>query len=134
MSEPKKKIRTFETGATRDTNQNKPDYEGFLSPLVIRRYGEYMNKHRLQPDGKLRDSDNWQKGIPKEEYIKSAYRHFMDWWLFHRGYDGRENIEEALMGLLFNTMGYTHELLKEKGYCSKGRKNVQNQRKTKRVR
>jgi len=113
MSE-KKKIRMFKTGATRDVADNKPDYEGFLSPLVIKAYGEYMNKHRSQSDGELRDSDNWQKGIPREEYMKSAWRHFMDLWSFHRGYKGRETIEEALCGLLFNTMGYMHELEKEK--------------------
>jgi hypothetical protein len=110
----KKEIRTFKTGATRDTNQNKPDYEGFLSPLVIKRFGEYMNKHRLQPDGNLRDSDNWQKGIPKEEYMKSAWRHFLDWWLEVRGFKSRDGVEEALCALMFNTMGYLHELEKEK--------------------
>lgn len=109
-----KKIREFETGATRDTDLNKPDYEGFLSPLVLKRFGEYMNKHRKQSDGKLRDSDNWQKGIPQEEYMKSAWRHFMDLWLFHRGYEGRETIEEALCGLLFNIQGYLHEIEKQK--------------------
>lgn len=114
MSKKKKPIRTFLTGATRDTDEDKPDYEGFISPLVVKRYGEYMNKHRLQPDGKLRDSDNWQKGIPKDQYIKSAWRHFLDWWLFHRGYQGREDIEEALCALLFNASGYLHEIEKEK--------------------
>ena len=108
------KIRTFNSGATRDTNENKFDYEGFLSPLVIKRYAEYMNKHRKQSDGSLRDSDNWQKGIPKKVYVKSAWRHFMDWWMEHRGLPSRDGIEEALMALLFNVMGYTHELLKEK--------------------
>jgi hypothetical protein len=114
-----KKIRTFETGATRDTNQNKADYEGFLSPLVIKRYGEYMNKHRLQPDGNLRDSDNWQKGIPKQEYMKSAWRHFMDWWLENRGFESRDGEEEALCALIFNTMGCLHEILKEREYSFK---------------
>ena len=113
MSE-KKKIREFKTGATRDTDLNKLDYEGFLSPIALKRFAEYMNKHRKQSDGNLRDSDNWQRGIPKEEYMKSAWRHFMDLWSFHRGYKGRETIEEALCGLLFNTMGYMHELEKEK--------------------
>ena len=117
-----KKIRTFKTGATRDTDQNKADYEGFLSPLVIKRYGEYMNKHRVQPDGNLRDSDNWQKGIPKEEYIKSAFRHFMDWWLENRGFESRDGLEEALCALMFNTMGYLHEILKEREYSKKNRK------------
>lgn len=109
----KEKIREFESGATRDTNTNKPDYEGFLSPLVIKAFGEYMNKHRKQSDGQLRDSDNWQKGIPKDVYMKSMWRHFMDLWLEHRGYKSREGIKEALNGLLFNVMGYYFEVEKE---------------------
>jgi hypothetical protein len=123
------KIRQFKTGATRDTDKNKPDYEGFISPLVVKRYGEYMNKHRLQPDGKLRDSDNWQKGIPKDAYIKSGWRHFFDWWLEHRGFESRDGVEEALCGLIFNANGYLHELLKEREYSFKA-KNVKRNRKT----
>lgn len=107
-------MREFNTGATRNDNENKYDFEGFLSPLVIEAYGKYMHKHRKQADGKLRDSDNWQKGIPKEAYVKSAWRHFLDWWMEHRGYKSRDGIEDALMALLFNVMGYAHELLKEK--------------------
>lgn len=114
MSNKKKgKIRKFDTGATRDTDEGKYDFEGFLSPLVIKKFGEYMNKHRKQSDGSLRDSDNWQKGIPKDAYIKSAFRHFHDWWMEHRGYEGRESLEEALCALLFNVQGYLHEYLKE---------------------
>lgn len=122
--ELQKKIRKFKTGATRDTSQNKPDYEGFLSPLVIKRYGEYMNKHRVQPDGNIRDSDNWQKGIPKEEYMKSAWRHFMDWWLENRGFESRDGEEEALCALIFNTMGCLHEILKERKYGKKKPKDL----------
>lgn len=109
--------RTFETGATRDTDQGKFDYEGFLSPLVLRRFGEYMHKHRHQSDGKLRDSDNWQKGIPLEVYMKSMWRHFMDLWLHHRNrwQLANEDIEEALCGLMFNIQGYLHEALKHNG-------------------
>lgn len=108
-------IRKFETGATRDNDQDKFDYEGFLSPLVIERFGQYMHKHRLQSDGNLRDSDNWQRGIPKDSYIKSGLRHIIDLWLLHRGYDSREpDIEEAICGVIFNMQGYLHEILKEK--------------------
>ena len=110
------KIRQFKTGATRDTDLNKPDYEGFLSPLVIQRYGEYMSKHRVQSDGGLRDSDNWQKGIPKDAYMKSLFRHFMDLWSEHRGFEGRDGSEEALCAIMFNAMGYLHETLKEREY------------------
>jgi hypothetical protein len=107
-------MRQFDTGATRDTDIGKYDYEGFYSPLVVKRFGQYMDKHRKQADGKLRDSDNWQKGIPKDAYIKSAWRHFLDWWMEHRGYRSREGIEDALCALLFNIQGYLFEILKEK--------------------
>ena len=107
-------MREFSTGATRDNEEGKYDYEGFYSPLVVKRFGQYMDKHRKQADGKLRDSDNWQKGIPKDAYIKSAWRHFMDLWLEHRGYKSREGIEDALCALLFNIQGYLFEILKEK--------------------
>lgn len=105
--------RYFEGGAYRDTDEGKHDYEGYLSPLVLQAYGEYMTKHRMQSDGNLRDSDNWQHGIPRDQYMKSAFRHFMDWWLEHRGYQSREGMDEALGGLLFNLCGYWHETLKE---------------------
>ncbi len=107
-------MRVFKTGATRNSDEEKFDYDGFLSPIVIQRYGEYMHKHRLQEDGKMRDADNWQKGIPKSVYMSSAWRHFMDLWMEDRGYKSREGLEEALMALLFNIMGYAHEVLKDK--------------------
>ena len=107
-------MRTFDTGATRDTDENKPDYEGFLSPLVIERYGEYMSAHRKQADGGLRDSDNWQKGIPLNEYMKSMMRHLIEVWSIHRGWNNsRPALEEALCALMFNTMGYLHEHIKK---------------------
>lgn len=105
-------VREFETGAKRDLDVSKLDYEGFLSPLVLKRYAEYMHANRAMRDGSLRDSDNWQKGIPPEAYAKSGFRHFMDWWMEHRGHPTDEGLELALCGLLFNAMGYLHEHLK----------------------
>ena len=115
----KSKGRYFKTGAYRDIEEDKLDYEGFLSPIVLKRFAKYMNKHRKQSDGTLRDSDNWQKGIPKEVYIKSAWRHFMDLWLEHRGHKSREGIEDALCAVMFNVMGYLHEHLKNGEYKKK---------------
>ncbi|MCK5611622.1 hypothetical protein KAR91_57660 [Candidatus Pacearchaeota archaeon] len=110
------KIRQFDSGATRDTNVGKLDYEGFLSPLVLKRYAEYLNKHRIQSDGKLRNSDNWQKGIPIKEYMKSKWRHFMDTWRWYR--IGPKltglHVEESLCAEMFNTMGMLFEVLKAK--------------------
>lgn len=102
-------IRKFVTGATRDSAADKVDYDGFLSVHVLRAYGAYMHKHRVQSDGSVRDSDNWQHGIPREVYRKSAWRHFVDWWAQHRA--GKDTTESAC-ALLFNIMGDTHEALK----------------------
>lgn len=116
-------MRTFETGATRDACEDKYDYEGFLSPWVLERFAEYMHKHRKQADGKLRDSDNWQKGIPRKEYIKSLFRHFMDLWQYHRCHDDRiwqEKLEDTLCAILFNTQGYLHRLLLQEEVYSGG--------------
>ena len=107
-------MRYFKTGATRNSDDGKYDYEGFYSPIVVERFGEYMHKHRLQTDGKMRDSDNWQKGIPKDAYVKSAFRHFHDWWKQHRGYKGQDTLEDSLCALIFNAQGYLYEILKEK--------------------
>lgn len=107
-------MREFETGATRDSDKNKPDYEAFLSPLVIERFGQYMMKHQVQADGQIRSGDNWQKGIPKDAYMKSGWRHFFDWWKEHRGLGSREGLEDALCAILFNVQGYLHEHLKNK--------------------
>lgn len=119
LNEPQPSIRTFDTGATRDTDQGKLDYLKALSPIVLRRYVEYLNKHRKQPDGSYRDFDNWKKGIPEEAYISGNGRHFMDTWLLTEGYDTEDNhgpveIEDAICAQLFNLMGRLHEMLKEK--------------------
>jgi len=108
-------MREFATGATRNVDSAEPDYEGFLSPLVILRFGQYMNEHRTQADGTTRDSDNWQKGIPLTSYMSSLLRHVMDTWLCRRGHEAlaREDIEKALCGVLFNASGMLHEILKE---------------------
>jgi len=107
-------MRKFDTGATRDTDKDKLDYEGFLSPFVLKRYAEYLHKHRLQTDGKMRDSDNWQNGIPKNVYMKSLCRHHMEAWLQHRVIAPHsESLQESLCGVIFNAMGYLYELLEE---------------------
>jgi hypothetical protein len=118
-----KTMRQFGTGATRDADDGKNDYEGFLSPVVIEAYGDYMHEHRKQSDGQLRDSDNWQKGMPKSQYMKSLLRHVLTAWKLHRGWEVKPEkiggvlrvptMKETLCAILFNTMGYLHEMLKE---------------------
>ena len=113
LAENKPLIRKFSTGATRDVNEDKLNFEGFLSPLVIKEFARYMHFKRRMADGSLRDADNWQKGIPLDAYMESAWRHFFDWWANHRGVEPvTEDIKTTLVGLLFNVQGYLHEILK----------------------
>jgi hypothetical protein len=115
-------MREFETGATRDEAEGKPDYEGFISPLVTKRFGEYMLKHQAQADGKLRASDNWQKGIPRDQYVKSLLRHVQDLLLHHDGFEAEateSSLEDVLCAIRFNVDGYLFEILSQKYPASK---------------
>lgn len=114
MDEPK--VRQFDTGATRNDDTEQLDYEGFISPLMVKRFAEYMHKHRIQSDGTKRASDNWQKGMPTNSYAKSLVRHTVDFWLCHRGEGqaAREDIEDALCAIIFNAQGYLHERLTDR--------------------
>lgn len=106
----------FATGATRSTNEGKVDYEGHLNPDVLAVFGEYMHAHRVQRDGQLRASDNWQKGIPTYRYVKSLIRHTFEFWRMWRGTVVRNpdsgahfTFREVLSAMLFNVMGIIFE-------------------------
>ncbi len=110
-------VRSFGSGATRNTDTHKFDYEGFLNPEALAVFGAYMHEHRRQRDGSLRDSDNWQKGIPFRTYMKSLVRHVVDLWRMERGYavtnpdTGQPHTKQELCcAIVFNAMGYLKEL------------------------
>lgn len=118
MSKTTNEIRTFTSGATRDTDKGKLNYLKALSPLVLQRYVQYLDKHRLQTDGNYRDWDNWKLGIDKQTYRESRLRHEIAVWLLHEGYEVSDNhgpvdIEDALCGIIFNAMGDLYEVLVE---------------------
>jgi hypothetical protein len=108
-------VRKFSSGATRDTAQGKLDYVRALSPIALRRYVQYLDEHRLQPDGSYRDFDNWKKGIPNDVCLSSLGRHNVDVWLLMHGYEtsdnhGPVNIESALCGIIFNAQTILHNI------------------------
>lgn len=115
--------RQFKSGANRDSDEGKLDYEAYFSPLVLQARAEYMKSKQRLADGTLRAGDNWQKGFGSDglgrenrtTLFKSAWRHFMDIWLWHRGHSIKETIVEALCALLFNIEGFLHDVLITKG-------------------
>lgn len=107
----------FTTGATRSTDNGKIDFEGHFNPEVLAIFGDYMNRHRVQRDGNVRASDNWQLGIPPHRYMKSLIRHTFELWAMWRGYH-RSNpdngqlftFRDVLCAIMFNVMGLIYEL------------------------
>lgn len=114
-------MRTFDTGAVRDVDSHKLDYEGHLSPLAIEAYTRYLSAKRTLPDGTLRAADNWQLGFGATSWMQSFIRHAMQLWLLHRGWPAYETRpdgtkipvtkREALCAILFNIFGQLHELV-----------------------
>lgn len=112
-------MRQWETGANRDDDTDKMDYEGFLSPVVLERFAQYMHAHRHLEDGSVRSAGNWQRGIPLEAYRSSLIRHVMQAWKLWRGFPVAEkgkpvDLEDALCAILFNTQGMLLEVMKER--------------------
>ena len=106
-------VRTFDSGATRDTDEGKLNYRRFFSSLVLERRAKYMEKHRFQSNGELRDPDNWKNGIPLEAYADSEWRHHWELWnLIESGVTSGDAVEETICALMFNLEGYLYELLK----------------------
>lgn len=109
----------FTTGATRSTSEGKVDFEGHINPEVLAIYGDYMHRHRVQRNGKLRASDNWQQGIPLHRYMKSLLRHTFELWRMWRGTGvvnpdsgGFFQFRDVLCAILFNVMGMIYEMNK----------------------
>lgn len=112
----------FATGATRSADDHKIDLEGHLSPQALLYFGAYMHAHRVQRDGKVRESDNWQQGIPLHKYLKSLLRHTFDLWRAWRGSvtidpdSGKvQVIGDLLAAIIFNAQGMLHELIQHGG-------------------
>jgi len=113
-------MREFSTGATRNDDENKLDYEGFLNPFCEYVFAQYMHEHRKQADGVFRASDNWQKGMPRVQYLKSLVRHVHELRLIFRENDPNdlEDVSKTLKTLSaiwFNTQGLMLELIE--GRC-----------------
>lgn len=104
-------MRNYPTGATRGSEDGKLDFDGFLSPLAMLAFAEYMHEHRSTPQG-LRPGDNWKKGIPRDDYMKSMWRHFFEVWSLHHSAAALDKDRiRALCALRFNVDGMLHELL-----------------------
>jgi Domain of unknown function (DUF1937) len=98
--------RVFATGAKRDVEVGKLDFDGSFSPYALEAVAEYMHRHNSAAH---RAEENWKMGMPLRSFMKSGWRHFHAWWSSHYA---AEPDKDAICGLIFNAMGYLHELTK----------------------
>lgn len=109
-------VTKFATGAIRDSQDGKPDFFETQSMLAWWRYAQYMTEKK-----KKYGEGNFKKGITKESYLKSAFRHLTKMMIIEdcKKYgwpvpEWAESREDHPCGLLFNTLGYMHEQEVEK--------------------
>ena len=96
-------VRTFESGAIRDSLEGKESYVESISWLTMKRYAQYMTKAASKYG-----RGNWIKGIPAESYEDSLIRHIQKY--LSNKYYGTEVEPEVdhLSAALFNLQGLIH--------------------------
>lgn len=116
-------MRNYETGATRNSDEGKPQYAKIGDPTIDKAYADYMNAQAVQADGKIRPADNWKKGIPVADYLDSQRRHWHDVWFHLSGHPEQaeeKDLVTALCALKFNVDGMLYEVLKERRAAAAG--------------
>lgn len=109
-------MRKFKGGATRGNADGKINY-AHSSALAERVWCEYMHQHRIQEDGKLREPDNYKKGMDVESYRTGLAGHNKDIELLLEGHKVFEKGKEvtpfdAIMASKFNLQGLIIELMR----------------------
>ena len=99
-----KNIRTFKSGAVRDSENDKEDYVETLAWRSLKRYAKYMTSKKSKYG-----RGNFKKGIDIESYERSLVRHLQKY--FENKYEqGQvEKNEDHLSGMVFNIFGIMYE-------------------------
>jgi hypothetical protein len=130
-------MRNFNEKAKRDGLNGKLHPYGFSHPLCDHVFNKYMDYHREQADGQLREPDNWWGGWDRKISLDSLARHVEDLKCLHAGYmvykqkvdngeithvvkkgfkpeKGWKEVTEAetVCAIRFNSMAYLLEILK----------------------
>lgn len=89
------KRQEFDSGAKRDTQENKARYD-LISPFALTRLAFLMSR------GAVKYNEwNWSKGMPISRFYSSALRHLMQFAL-------GDKTEDHLAAVLFNVMAIIH--------------------------
>jgi nucleoside 2-deoxyribosyltransferase len=93
-------VQSFETGAERDSDENKSRPE-LISPVAEERLADWLAR-----GAKKRGDRNWEKGIPLMRTVASLKRHLLK-------FQNHEADEDHLAAILCNAMFllHTHEMI-----------------------
>jgi len=91
------KRQTFETGAVRDTAENKIRAD-LISPFALERLGEWLRLGCLKYEER-----NWERGIPVSRSTASLWRHLLK---FQQG----DSSEDHLAAIFCNCMFIIHTM------------------------
>lgn len=97
-------IRKFESGAIRDSEENKESYTETISWTAFKRYAEYMTAKK-QKYG----AGNFKKGIPIASYEESLMRHISKYMINKYENGDLEKDQDHLSAIIFNVFGIMHE-------------------------
>jgi|ERR1043165_1180000 hypothetical protein len=99
-------MKMTKNGMKREDKSAKLNYLDYLDPHVLERYARHMKKGEL-----AHGRGNWKKGgYPLEEYLESAFRHFVALWAnFERSRTLRPGDEDHAAALLFNVIAFMRE-------------------------
>ena len=88
------KRQQFDTGAQRDSeDKSRPD---LVSAHALWRVGVHLKK-----GAEKYGERNWEKGMPKERFYASAYRHMLQ-------YQQGDKTEDHLAAVIFNIQAIMH--------------------------
>jgi len=91
----------FNSGAVRDTRENKGRYD-LISPIALRRLAVVYEK------GTKKYSDrNWERGMPIGRYLDSAIRHIQQ---YIEGYREEDHLAQSVWNLF--CVLHTEEMIK----------------------
>ncbi len=85
------KRESFESGAVRDTQDNKPRYD-LIPPKGLRRVADVYARGAVKYD-----DHNWRKGMPSSRFMASLLRHVE---AYRRGERDEDHIAQAIFNAL----------------------------------
>lgn len=97
-------MRTFKSGAIRDSEEEKEDYTETISWTAFKRYAKYMTACK-----KKYGAGNFKKGMPIDAYERSLLRHVQK-YMENKYEQGNVEVEsDHLSAIVFNVFGIMHE-------------------------